>query len=453
MTDKEWGLRDSPTLCMRLQETLEALRLEEGQEQAWTQAARLISDLPAFSLSLDAAFFSLLRSALDCKTAASEAFISELILAVLKLSPKETLTTLIDEPLWLNRLDSRTLTDTYLALLTQSYFPASALDLFPRLIDRIKGLEGISISNARSLLCEYVEKCDLEGWVDRLSPLISSECIQRLFNMIEIGSDYTRICILDILKAVISTGALQKTSGNGLEALIQVCLQAVGVLVRLLEQPCSLVLQFPLGETLERLGPIRLKCVELLSALMALPTLAQAIISTSAFRLCTDLFFDFEWHSLLHRAYFTLLQGAIAAGDCPSLVQDSGLPQHLVATEKEVCRAGKRIRPGNYGYIVKVADFLVTSSRKLPLLQQALQQVEGWEGFISNVIQPRLDIEGKRDFSALSSSPISLECPLDEEDECEYELKDEPEEGNWSAFSESAYWKVQPPLQSLSELD
>ena len=449
MTDEEWGLRDSPTLCMRLQETLEALRKEEDQEQAWTQAASLISDLPAFSLSLDAAFFSLLRGALDCKTAASEAFTSELILALLKLSPKETTTALINEPMWLNRLDSRTLSDISLALVTQSYFPAAGLELLSRLIDRLNELEGISIANARSLLCEYVEKCDLEGWVDRLSPLTSAECIQRLFNMIETGSDYRRICVLDIAKAVLSTGALQKTCGNGLEA---VCLQAGGLLVRLLEQPCSLVLQFPLGETLERLGLIRLRCVELLSALMALPALAPAIISTCAFRLCTDLFFDFEWHSLLHRAYFTLLQGALAAGDYPSVAQDSGLPQHLVAAEKEVSRAGKRIRPGNYGYVVKIADFLVTSSRKLPLFQQALLQVEGWESFISDVVKPRLDIEGKRDFSALSASPRTLECPVDEEDECEYELKDEPEEGR-SAFTESAYWKVQPPVQSLSELD
>jgi hypothetical protein len=437
---------------MRLQKTLEALRREESQEQAWSLAASLISDLPAFSLSLDAAFFSLLRGALDCKTAASEAFISELILALLKLNPKETTTTLIDEPLWLNRLDSRTLTDTCLALVTQTYFPASGLALLSRLIDLLNGLEGFSIANARSLLCEYVEKCDLEGWADRLSPLTSAECIQRLFSMIEIGCDYKRVCVLDIAKAVISTGALQKTCGNGMEAVVHVCLQGVGVLVRLLEQPCSLVLQFPLGETLERLGPIRLRCVELLSALMALPTLAPAITSTSAFRLCTDLFFDFEWHSLLHRAYFTLLQGALAA-DCPSVAQDSGLPQHLVAAEKEVSRAGRRIRPGNYGYIVKIADFLVTSGRKLPLFQQALQQVEGWGSFISDVVQPRLDIEGKRDFSALSVSPMAQECPIDEEDECEYELKDEPEEGNCSAFTDSAYWKVQPPVQSLSELD
>lgn len=449
MTDEGCGMQGSPELCLRLRDTLEALGGQEDQEQAWNQATVFICQLSAVALNLDAAFFSLLRDSLDCKTAASEAFTAELTCALVKLRPKETTTALLSESLWLNRLDSRSLTDACLALLTQSHFPTCGLQLVSRLIERLNTLEELAMVNACSLLCEYVEKCDVEGWVERLSPLVCVESLQRLFTVVELGKDYMRVSALATVKAVISAKVFQKACGNALEGMIQLCLQAVGVLIRLLEQPCSESLQFPLGETLERLGPVRLKCVELLAGLMTLPTLSQAVTNTSAFRLCTDLFFDFEWHSLLHHAYFSLVKGALEAGDCPSIAQDSGLPQHLAAAEKEVSRAGRLVRPGNYGYIVRIAELLMTSSLKLPLLKQALEDIEGWKDFISTVIQPRLDIEQKRDFTALCLSPFPQQCPLDEEDECEYELKDDPEDGNFSAFVDSSHWKV----PSLGDLD
>ena len=440
MTDEGWGLQEGPELGVRLRDTLEALDRQE--EQAWSQATLFISQLSACTVNLDAAFFSLLKDSLDCKTAASEAFTAELTCALVKLRPKETTTALLPEPLWLNRLDSRSLTDTCLALLTQSHFPPCGLQVVSRLIERLNTLEAVALVNACSLLCEYVEKCDLEGWVERLSPLICPESLQRLFALVEYGKDYMRVSALATVKAVIAAGVFPKACGSALEVMTQLYSQAIAVLIRLLEQPCSQTLQFPLGETLERLGPVRLKCVELLAALMALPSLAQAVIATSAFRLCTDLFFDFEWHSLFHHAYFSLVKGALEAGDCPSIAQDSGLPQHLAAAEKEVSRAGKLVRPGNYGYIVRITELLMTSSLKFPLLKQALEGIEGWKDFTSTVIQPRLDIQQKRDFTSLCLSPFPQQCPLDEEDECEYELKDEPEEGNCNAF-DSAHWKVQ----------
>ena len=432
MTETAGEAADS-TLCTRLQDVLLSLRSQEDQEQGWHQAACLISDLSSCTVTLNAALFEVIREGLGCRLTSVEAFLAEMICGLLKVSPKETTTALLDVTPWLQRLDSRTLTDTCLALLTQAHWPASAQQVLSGLILRLPELQGSAICNTANLLCEFIRKCDLERWSERLCTLAAPESLHRLFTIIDQGEDTRRLCALDVAKTLIGAEVFSSACGARIDIAIQHSLRLLSTLIRLLERPSSLSIQSQLGETLERFGPTRLKVMELLSVLTTLPGLVQAVIYTPAFRLCTDLFFDFEWNSLLHSAYFTLLTHILTTGDYLTVIEDSGLPHHLISAEQYVCRAGRMVKTGNYGYIIRITDLMMRISEKSQCFRRVLEGVEGWTEFVRTIIEPKLEIEREKEGVMRKNSSVGVivdeeEMFDEEEDEGEYELKDEPEE-------------------------
>ena len=325
-------------------------------------------------------------------------------------------------------------------------FLESADQTFLPIFTSFSSLHNEALSNAVFLVSEYIRKCSESNWTVRLQPLFRVPPLPTLFSGLLTATPPQACASLTVASVLFSSCStvLFGLTDSERESVLSVCTQTVQVLGTLVATSEAAVMETQIGETYPPLGSVRLAAVEMLAALACLPLqrLGLKICESQALRMATDLFFDYEWHSMLHKAYFSLVKRLLSSPPPETqqrLLTETGLLHHIVATEATVSRGGRCIRAGNYGYVVRISDAILSAAQSSFLLHATLMEVEGWDEFVKQRLVPVLEEERKAQgsdvkrtvvvpFSPMRVDEIGDETPMggeDEDEDGEFELTEE----------------------------
>lgn len=359
---------------------------------------------------------------------------------------------------WVDGLHSKSFAETLLVLMTARSEEPAVIECAERvavlILRLLPSFDGVKLANATSVLCEYVEKCTEENWQCRFKPMLAQTVLTRLLTSLSNLSGAQACAVMRVATTVLSSPLVPLLLSNPQrEELAKLCIRTLPALTVALEHVPDSKLETQFGESFPCLGALRLAAVKLLRAFVALScnSLSLAVLRSGALRLATDLFFAYEWHSFLHREYYCLVSTLLAA---PSdvqlrLLEDTGLPEHIVATELKGLRGGKEIRLGHIGYVIRISELISKAAQTSLLLHATLMEVQGWENFVRLTLEPMLAEESsaERSMTSIHSSPgastflatmvdeVSNLPPLatclhsesdDEDDGCDFELKEDP---------------------------